>query len=88
MKNAITMFKRFRPATIIAMLALLVAISGTATAASGLIDGKKIKPGTVTAKQIKEIAELKFNDLNAVDIEGAISVITGTARSMGITIEG
>ena len=48
----------------------------------------KEKVGTVTAKQIKEIAELKFNDLNAVDIEGAISVITGTARSMGITIEG
>ena len=40
------------------------------------------------ARESKEIAELKFNDLNAVDIEGAISVITGTARSMGITIEG
>jgi large subunit ribosomal protein L11 len=44
--------------------------------------------GTVTAKQVKEIAELKFNDLNAVDIEGAIKIIAGTARSMGIEIAG
>ena len=42
----------------------------------------------MTSKQIKDIAEQKFNDLNAVDIEGAIRVIEGTARSMGITIEG
>ena len=46
------------------------------------------KWGLVTAKQVKEIAELKFNDLNAVDIEGAIKIIAGTARSMGIEIAG
>jgi large subunit ribosomal protein L11 len=36
--------------------------------------------------QIKEIAKLKFNDLNSVDIAGAIRIIEGTAKSMGIEI--
>jgi len=45
--------KRPRLATIIAALALFIAIGGSATAASGLINGKKIKKGTVTAKQLK-----------------------------------
>ena len=44
--------------------------------------------GTVTANQVKEIAELKYKDLNAVNIEGAIKIIAGTARSMGIEIAG
>lgn len=44
---------RIRPATIIAALALLIAVTGTATAASGLIHGKKIKPGTVAGKAFK-----------------------------------
>ncbi len=65
-----------------------VLLKQAAKIAKGSGTPNKEKVGTVTAKQIKEIAELKFNDLNAVDIEGAISVITGTARSMGITIEG
>ncbi|OGO41512.1 MAG: 50S ribosomal protein L11 [Chloroflexi bacterium RBG_16_57_9] len=42
--------------------------------------------GTVTRKQVREIAELKMKDLNAVDIEGAIVMIEGTARSMGIKV--
>ncbi len=45
--------REVRPATVIAVVALFIAIGGTATAASGLINGKQIKPGTVTAKQIK-----------------------------------
>lgn len=44
------------------------------------------KAGTVTRAQIREIAELKMKDLNAVDIEGAIRQIEGSARSMGINI--
>jgi large subunit ribosomal protein L11 len=44
------------------------------------------KVGKVTRKQVKEIAELKMKDLNAVDIEGAMRQIEGTARNMGITI--
>lgn len=42
--------------------------------------------GSITAKQLREIAELKMKDLNALDVEGAERMIAGTARSMGITI--
>ena len=48
----------------------------------------KEKVGNVTRKQIREIAEVKMKDLNAVDIEGAMKQVEGTARSMGITVEG
>jgi large subunit ribosomal protein L11 len=44
------------------------------------------KVGKVSAVQVREIAELKLKDLNAVDIEGAIKQIEGTARSMGIVV--
>ena len=44
------------------------------------------KVGTVSRAQIREIAELKMKDLNAVDIEGAMRQIEGSARSMGISI--
>lgn len=46
------------------------------------------KVGKVTKAQIKEIAEIKMPDLNSSDIESAMKVIEGSARSMGITIEG
>ncbi len=46
----------------------------------------KDKVGKVTRKQVKEIAETKMKDLNALDLEGAIKQIEGTARSMGITV--
>lgn len=46
----------------------------------------KEKVGKVTSAQVKEIAELKMKDLNAIDLDGAIKQIEGTARSMGITI--
>jgi large subunit ribosomal protein L11 len=46
----------------------------------------KIKVGKVTRAQVKEIAETKMPDLNAVDIEGAMKIVEGTARSMGITV--
>lgn len=44
------------------------------------------KVGTVSRQQLREIAELKMQDLNALDVEGAMHIIEGTARSMGITI--
>ncbi|NCO15150.1 50S ribosomal protein L11 [Candidatus Wolfebacteria bacterium CG18_big_fil_WC_8_21_14_2_50_39_7] len=50
-------------------------------------DPLKNKVGRVTKAQIKEIAEKKMADLNANDIEAAIKIIEGTARSMGIIIE-
>ena len=44
------------------------------------------KVGKVTKDQIREIAQIKFKDLNAVDMEGAIRTVEGTARSMGLEI--
>ena len=44
------------------------------------------KVGTVTRDQVREIAEIKMNDLNAIDIEGAMRQIEGTARQMGIEV--
>jgi large subunit ribosomal protein L11 len=46
----------------------------------------KDKVGKVTRAQVREIAELKIKDLNAIDIEGAMKQIEGTARSMGIVV--
>ena len=47
----------------------------------------KEKVGKITKEQLKKIAEIKMPDINANDIEGAIKIIAGTARNMGITIE-
>lgn len=47
-----------------------------------------VKVGTVSRAQVQEIAERKMQDLNAVDLTGAMKIIEGTARSMGITVEG
>jgi len=44
------------------------------------------KVGKVTRKQVREIAEIKMKDLNAIDIEGAMRQIEGTARNMGLTV--
>jgi large subunit ribosomal protein L11 len=53
----------------------------------GAADPLKQKVGTVTKAQIREIAEMKMPDLNANDVEQAMKIIEGTARSMGIKIE-
>ena len=47
----------------------------------------RTKVGTLTKDQVRKIAELKMPDLNAASIEAATSMIAGTARSMGVTIE-
>ena len=48
----------------------------------------KTKVATISQAQVREIAEAKQTDLNANDIEAASKIIAGTARSMGITVEG
>jgi large subunit ribosomal protein L11 len=48
----------------------------------------KTKVGKLTAAQVREIAQTKLEDLNANDVEQASKIIAGTARSMGITVEG
>lgn len=54
----------------------------------GSSEPNRNKIGKLTRQQVREIAEVKMQDLNAVDIEGAMRQIEGTARSMGIQIEG
>ena len=53
----------------------------------GAADPLKQKVGTVTKAQVREIAEMKMPDLNANDVEQAMKIIEGTARSMGIKVE-
>jgi large subunit ribosomal protein L11 len=59
--------------------------------AAGVSKGSSVpnqeKVGTISNAQLREIAEIKMKDLNAVDIEGAMRQIAGTARSMGIVVQ-
>ena len=48
---------------------------------------KTVKAGKITKAQLREIAEYKMPDLNANDVEAAMNIIAGTARSMGIVVE-
>ena len=52
----------------------------------GSPEPNRIKVGNVTRNQVREIAELKMKDLNAIDLDGAMHMIEGTARSMGIVV--
>lgn len=58
--------------------------------AAGIKSGSAIpnrdKAGTITRQQLREIAEIKMKDLNARDVEAAMAIVAGTARSMGITV--
>jgi large subunit ribosomal protein L11 len=54
--------------------------------ASGVPNKEKV--GKVTLEQVKEIAKMKLKDLNTADIDKAVNIVKGTARSMGIDIEG
>ena len=53
----------------------------------GSAESNRTKVGKVTRTQLKEIAEIKMKDLNAFDLDHAMSMIAGTARSMGLTVE-
>jgi large subunit ribosomal protein L11 len=59
--------------------------------AAGLEKGSgepnRTKVGSISRKQVREIAEIKLKDMNAVDIEGAMRMVEGTARNMGITVD-
>jgi len=54
---------------------------------SGSAEPHKEKVGNLSKNQLKEIAEAKMQDLNANDIDAAMKIIAGTARSMGITVD-
>ena len=55
---------------------------------SGSKKGKNEIVATITKEQLKSIAETKLPDLNAYDVEGAMKIIEGTARNMGVAVEG
>ena len=63
-----------------------VLLKRAAKIAKGSGEPHKEKVGTVTSSQVREIAELKATDLNAYDVDMAMRIIAGTARSMGIEV--
>ena len=59
-----------------------------AKVAKGSVKGSKEKVATLSQAQLKEIAEIKLPDLNAYDVDAAMKIVAGTAKNMGIAIEG
>ncbi len=64
-----------------------VLLKKAAKVEKGSPESNRNKVGKVTKDQVKEIAELKMPDLNAYDVDHAMSMVAGTARSMGISVE-
>ena len=65
-----------------------VLLKKAAKIAKGAGDPKRERVGRITRQQLEEIARLKMVDLNAADLDSACNIIAGTARSMGIEVEG
>ncbi len=65
-----------------------VLLAKAAKVEKGSAEPNRTKVAKVTRKQVREIAEIKMPDLNANSVEAAMEMIAGTARSMGITVEG
>jgi len=65
-----------------------VLLKQAASLAKGSSDPSRTKVGTITRAQIQEIAQKKMADLNAGDVAAAMHIIEGTARAMGLTVEG
>jgi large subunit ribosomal protein L11 len=65
-----------------------VLLARAAKIEKGSAESNRTKVGKVTRQQLREIAEMKMPDLNANDIEAAMAMVAGTARSMGLTVEG
>lgn len=64
-----------------------VLIKKEAGLAKGSGEPNREKVGTITKKQVRKIAEIKMKDLNAYDMKGAMRMIEGTARNMGVLVE-
>jgi large subunit ribosomal protein L11 len=65
-----------------------VLLTKAAGVAKGSSTPNSVKVGKVTRAQLEEIANTKMPDLNANDLESAVQIIAGTARSMGLDVEG
>jgi large subunit ribosomal protein L11 len=63
-----------------------VLIRNAAGIAKGAANPRKEKVGKITRDQLRQIAETKMPDLNALDIDAAMNILAGTARSMGVTV--
>ena len=63
-----------------------VLLKQAAKIAKGSSEPNREKVGEITKKQVEDIARLKFEDLNAYNLDAAVKIIEGTARSMGITV--
>lgn len=64
-----------------------VLLKKAAKVEKGSAESNRNKIGKISKAQVEEIAKLKMPDLNAFDIEHAMSMVAGTARSMGLTVE-
>ena len=65
-----------------------VLIMNAAKQKKGSAESNRIKVGSISWDQVKEIAETKMPDLNAFEVESAMRMVAGTARSMGINVKG
>jgi len=65
-----------------------ILLKKAANIAKGSPEPNKNKVGKVTMKQVQEIAQMKMPDLNAANLDAAVRIILGTARSMGLDVEG
>lgn len=74
------------PASI--LLKKVAGLKTTKKPGAGSKEPNKTKIGSVTRAQIEEVAKLKMPDLNAKDLKGAMSIIEGTAKSMGLEVRG
>jgi large subunit ribosomal protein L11 len=63
-----------------------ILLKQAAKLAKGSTEPGKVKAGKITRAQVEEIAKLKMEDLNANDIDAAMKIISGTARSMGLDV--
>jgi len=63
-----------------------VLLKQSAKIAKGSSEPNREKVASVTGKQVEEIAKIKMEDLNAIDLDGAVRIIEGTARSMGVNV--
>ncbi|MCJ7508727.1 MAG: 50S ribosomal protein L11 [candidate division Zixibacteria bacterium] len=63
-----------------------ILLKKAATVEKGSGEPNRVKVGQVTRKQVEEIANLKMKDLNALDLNAAVKIVSGTARSMGIDV--
>jgi large subunit ribosomal protein L11 len=82
--RSFTFITKTPPASVLLKKAAGLATQGKPGSGSG--EPNKLKVGNVTNDQVREIAQMKLQDLNTMDVESAIRSIEGTARSMGINV--